>query len=47
MRNFLKSFQNTKTLYQDFKNQLFNIDSKINSENENLKKIDAPLIDLN
>ena len=43
----LKSFQNTKTLYQDFKNQLFNIDSKINSENENLKKIDAPLIDLN
>ena len=43
----LKSFQNTKILYQDFKNQLFNIDSKINSENENLKKIDAPLIDLN
>ena len=43
----LKSLQNTKTLYREFKNQLFNIDSKISSENENLKKIDAPSVDLN
>jgi len=42
----LKSLQNTKTLYQDFKTQLLKIESQIKSENKSLKNINAPNIDI-
>tara|TARA_Y100001978_G_C23698597_1_gene439256 strand:+ start:350 stop:3616 length:3267 start_codon:yes stop_codon:yes gene_type:complete len=42
----LKSLQNTKILYQQYKNQLLKIDSKIISVNKNLKKINAPTINV-
>ena len=42
----LKSLQNAKTLYQDFKTQLWKIESQIKSENKNLNNINAPNIDI-
>ncbi len=42
----LKSMQNTKTLYNDFKTQLLKIESQIKSENKSLKNINAPNIDI-